>query len=92
MKLFTKLGWVGLMTSAAIASTVAPSYAQGFATRTEVYDPGTGSIANYRRDVTNALGAPQADRTLDFLSLGMGGSAIFSFASPENLDGYFRVC
>ncbi|NEO84055.1 MAG: PEP-CTERM sorting domain-containing protein [Spirulina sp. SIO3F2] len=89
MKLFAKLGLIGLVSGAAIATAVTPSYAQGFATRTEVYDPGTGNIADYRRDVTNALGTPQADRTRDFLSLGMGGSAIFSFASAENVDGYF---
>ncbi|MGB0562185.1 MAG: PEP-CTERM sorting domain-containing protein [Spirulinaceae cyanobacterium] len=89
MNLFTKLGLVSLLGGAAIATAAVPVYAQSFATKTEVYNPGTGNIAGYRQDVTNPLGAPQADKTKDFLSLGMGGSAIFSFASPDNLDGYF---
>jgi hypothetical protein len=89
MTLFAKLGLMALVSGAAIATTIAPSYAQSFATGTEAYNPGTGNIANYRQDVTNAWGAPQADKTKDFLSLGMGGSAIFSFASAENTEGYF---
>ncbi|MEM8642253.1 MAG: PEP-CTERM sorting domain-containing protein [Cyanobacteria bacterium P01_G01_bin.54] len=89
MKGLAKLGLAGLVSGVAIATAIAPSYAQGFATKTEAYNPGSGNIADYRRDVTNALGAPQADRTKDFLSLGMGGSAIFSFASADNTSGYF---
>lgn len=87
---YSKLAMAGLLSGVAIAANFAPAQAQQYATNVEFYAPGQGNIAGYRQTEANALGAPQADATPDFLSLGMGGSAIFSFATEENLEGYFQ--
>lgn len=86
MKLFTK-ALLALPVSMAIAALgAAPSAAMGltYATSVESYNPGGGIGADYRKDTDNALGAPQFnyDSNRDFLSLGIGGEAIFSFDNP----------
>lgn len=56
-----------------------------YATKVEFYDNKGTSMDNYRKDTSNALGAPQLDpnnnSNQDFLSLGIGGEAIFSFGT-----------
>lgn len=62
----------------------APAQAGTFATNIEYYNQGKfnyndpGKVAK-RTNTDNALGAPQADATNDFLSLGVDGWGIFSF-------------
>ncbi|MGL5083442.1 MAG: PEP-CTERM sorting domain-containing protein [Microcoleaceae cyanobacterium] len=56
-----------------------PTDAATFATQVEYYQEGAGIVDAYRRETDHALGAPQADKTEDFLSLGLGGWAIFGF-------------
>jgi len=88
MKLSTK-ALLTLPVSVAIAALSAlPSWAVGltYATKVESYTPGGGLPASndfYRKDTDNALGAPQFnyDSNQDFLSLGIGGEAIFSFGN-----------
>ncbi|MDB9509761.1 PEP-CTERM sorting domain-containing protein [Kamptonema animale CS-326] len=68
------------------ALVAAPSLAGSltFATNVEEFNEGVGIQEAYRRNAANALGAPQLNAyssTKDFLSLGVGGSAIFSFGT-----------
>ena len=56
------------LSSAASAATI-------YATSVDVYSPGTGITDPNRSVTSNALGAPDGT----FLSLGLGGSAVFSF-------------
>lgn len=68
------------------ALVAAPSLAGSltFATNVEEFNEGVGIQEAYRRNTANALGAPQLNAyssTKDFLSLGVGGSAIFSFGT-----------
>ena len=68
------------------ALIAAPSLAGSltFATNVEEFNEGVGIQEAYRRNTANALGAPQLNAyssTKDFLSLGVGGSAIFSFGT-----------
>ncbi|WP_449420274.1 PEP-CTERM sorting domain-containing protein [Phormidium nigroviride] len=68
------------------ALVAAPSLAGSltFATNVEEFNEGIGIKEAYRRNAANALGAPQLNAyssTKDFLSLGVGGSAIFSFGT-----------
>ncbi|NJK36741.1 MAG: PEP-CTERM sorting domain-containing protein [Oscillatoriales cyanobacterium RM2_1_1] len=69
---------------AAITLVAAPSLAGTFATKVEYYNQGKFNFNNAtktaaRSNTDNVLGAPQADGTKDFLSLGVGGWGIFSF-------------
>ncbi|MGA9377865.1 MAG: PEP-CTERM sorting domain-containing protein [Phormidium sp.] len=56
-----------------------------YATQVESYDNKGTSMDAYRKDTSNALGAPQVDASnnsnRDFLSLGIQGEAIFSFGT-----------
>ncbi|MDF0553777.1 PEP-CTERM sorting domain-containing protein [Kamptonema sp. UHCC 0994] len=68
------------------ALVAAPSLAGSltFATNVEQFNEGVGIKEAFRRNTANALGAPQLNAyssTKDFLSLGVGGSAIFSFGT-----------
>ena len=49
-----------------------------YATEVLVYDP-VGPIAADRMDPTQALGEPERDNTINFVSLGFGGSLILGF-------------
>lgn len=44
-----------------------------------VYIPGAGNIAAERMDPTQAEGAPERDNTINFVSLGFGGTLILGF-------------
>jgi hypothetical protein len=68
--------------AAVLVTTLAslPSQASTLnATRVESYREGGGITEAFRRNTNNALGVAQAGETRDFLSLGLGGEAIFSF-------------
>lgn len=70
----------GMALSAALALGLATTDAQAttiYATSVDNYTQGTGVNQPGRDDPTNALGAPDGN----FLSLGIGGSAIFSFGT-----------
>ncbi|MGG6297140.1 PEP-CTERM sorting domain-containing protein [Leptolyngbya sp. AN02str] len=65
-----------------------PSYAAGltYASKVESYTEGAGIKEAYRRNTSNALGNPNLDgkffdNNKKFLSLGVGGQAIFSFGT-----------
>ncbi|MGD1860298.1 MAG: PEP-CTERM sorting domain-containing protein [Leptolyngbyaceae cyanobacterium] len=61
--------------------------AQIYATEVVYYDINGTNVAESRQDLTNALGAPQLDsKNLDFLSLGMGGRAVFDFGQAFSGD------
>jgi hypothetical protein len=76
---------IALPVSLALTALVAaPSLAGSliFANKVEQFNEGTGIKEAFRRNTANALGLPQLNAyssTKDFLSLGVGGSAIFSF-------------
>ncbi|OCQ99277.1 PEP-CTERM domain protein [Oscillatoriales cyanobacterium USR001] len=76
---------IALSVSLALTTLVAsPSRAGSiiFANQVEQFNEGVGIKDSYRRNTANALGAPQLNAyssNKDFLSLGVGGSAIFSF-------------
>jgi hypothetical protein len=80
-----RIAQLALATPAALlatALTTLPALANSltYATRVESYTPGSGSIAADRTITSEALGAPQlSSRNNDFLSLGFGGEAVFSF-------------
>jgi hypothetical protein len=80
-----KVTTISLAAGTAIAATVTPASASSlsYATTVEQYNAGSGVIGD-RGNTDNALGAPQADDTNNFLSLGMEGDAIFSFGGLFN--------
>lgn len=85
MKTSLKAAFVLPISLVITALTAVPSMAASltYATKVEFYDNKGTSMENYRKDTDNALGAPQLDPSnnsnKDFLSLGIGGEAIFSF-------------
>lgn len=66
-----------LAAAAVVTMGGAASAATFYATMVESYTPGTGYIAPDRSVTANATGGPDGK----FLSLGLGGEAVFSFGS-----------
>ncbi|MGE5656525.1 MAG: PEP-CTERM sorting domain-containing protein [Actinomycetota bacterium] len=71
------------LTLTALAATPSRAGSLTYATQVDSYIPGSGITEAYRKNTAGALGAPQLsyDSNKDFLSLGRGGEAIFSFGT-----------
>lgn len=71
------------LTLTALAATPSRAGSLTYATQVDSYIPGSGITEAYRKNTAGALGAPQLnyDSNTDFLSLGRGGEAIFSFGT-----------
>ncbi len=80
MKILKALGFAALMAVAGTASQASVIYA----TSVDSYTQGTGIVDPNRLVQSNALGGPADGK---FLSLGLGGSAIFSFGQLFKATG-----
>lgn len=84
----TKLSTAAALPISLILTTLVaiPSQAASlsYATKVDFYKEGAGIDEGYRRNTASALGAPQLsafDSNKNFLALGVGGEAIFSFGT-----------